>query len=384
MQVLGRGCCEGLVAITLVLQLAEVTMREQQVAAYCSKVLFMQHSMFLVRVIKTNFLSIYTIHMALADLLSRILINTPLVAQATPITSYQVRPFVFEKLSTKHGTVLWLDGGQSLLFDAVQVAIGYIRIATIQAQTISYNYVCVIQKQLDSFAIHLLAQDDVTTTFDKTHQRSAVFVKDVPFTSLGETTPQSALSYVRRTLELFFASVLAKEQKLTCIVLDGTLKVKDDVQQQYVNQLSKYPVAAVSKSCRLQLVSGHSITTYVASQPGAVFASQVYLAQTQTHQASISFIKAHEQSKLALRVDTPVGCDIVSVVSQVAFYCYDSQFKGYPYPLVRVDEAARVTDEQKELLKTAIFSQLPVHVQEAFMADTASVSMHDVLDHARF
>jgi hypothetical protein len=322
--------------------------------------------------------------MAIAELLSRILVHTPLIAQASPISSYVVQPIVCEKISTKPGTVLWLDGGQSILFDGVQIAVGYIRIATIQSITTTYNYICVLQKQTNSYTVYLLSQDKVTSDFDSLHKREAVFVKDVPFSSLAEATPLSALSYTRRTLELFFASVLAKEQKVSCIVLDGSLKVKDEVQQQYINQLAKFPVIGVSKSCRLQLVSGHSIASYVASQQGAVLAQSVYIAQAPTHTATISFMKAHEKSTLALRLDVPLGLDIVSLASQVAFYCYDSQFKGYPYPLVRVDQEARVTDAQKETVKTSILNQLPLEIQQALQNDGASVGMHDVLDHARF
>jgi len=100
---------------------------------------------------------------------------------------------------------------------------------------------------------------------------------------------------------------------------------------------------------------------------------------------TMEILELHEKAKAVLRIDIQQvpGLDYKRVIGQLAALSNDPVFLGYPYPLIKTDMLARVTNEQVQHLKTicsveAKQSWEKMHIQEQH------TKIHDILDNMRF
>lgn len=86
--------------------------------------------------------------------------------------------------------------------------------------------------------------------------------------------------------------------------------------------------------------------------------------------------KLHPNSRYTYRINTN-SKEIEDILSVLAYYSSDPAITGYPYPLIRADWLARVTDNEKSLEKAEI-SRCKEY--NKILHDELSMNFHDRLD----
>ncbi len=196
---------------------------------------------------------------------------------------------------------------------------------------------------------------------------------------------------LRRISELKMAARLVdKLSEGDSIVLDGTLETRFTSEQKAIRGLyekaaeSNVLVTALAKSTTLLTKNGISATTLLKSlgPEDAWYYHPVAEIDNDMHEAAIYFTKLHKKSGHVFRFEIykeQAGLvDVGRVLGLLASGSKDLLLPGYPYGLIRADRLARVSENEKEYLKTKLLSRLP----KSFGPDVIGDSVHNTLDSA--
>ncbi len=92
------------------------------------------------------------------------------------------------------------------------------------------------------------------------------------------------------------------------------------------------------------------------------------------------FAKLHESSKHVFRIDFMCGdLEVDKLVKVLSENSKDMSFPGYPYGLVEADAQARVSDKEKEFLKTLLMSKAGKDLEKIEKLMTTE-NAHSILD----
>ena len=188
---------------------------------------------------------------------------------------------------------------------------------------------------------------------------------------------------VRRFLELHLAKkAVDRLDRGGVIVLDGSLKASITGEKQYFDALygkcldKGVIVSGLPKSCSLLTNKGNSVLTVLRriSPKGAWYYHNAVSIENPEHKADMFFVKLQKNSKFVFRYElfNESKYDIDEVLSLLMDNSKDPVFLGYPYGLIEADRFARVSNNEKEYLKT----QLMVRLKK----DDLEQDAHSVLD----
>ena len=110
-----------------------------------------------------------------------------------------------------------------------------------------------------------------------------------------------------------------------------------------------FTVVGLSKTTQLLTNSGDSAVAVLA---GLGKGRWYYDSKSE-----ISFVRLHEKSNYVFRMDVFDFRKIKEIAGMLARYATDPVFLGYPYGLVEADRFARVSNEEKEYLKTLFLAE---------------------------
>ncbi|MBU1849504.1 MAG: hypothetical protein KKH40_02140 [Nanoarchaeota archaeon] len=94
---------------------------------------------------------------------------------------------------------------------------------------------------------------------------------------------------------------------------------------------------------------------------------------------NISFAKLHEKSKYIFRIDVSEQNKTKDVCEILLNMAKDPVFIGYPYGLIETDGVARVSNREKEYLKTKLMVYFK-RDQQKIKDCISSQDAHDILD----
>ena len=99
------------------------------------------------------------------------------------------------------------------------------------------------------------------------------------------------------------------------------------------------------------------------------------------HRADMAFVKLHDKSKYIFRFEIykEQKDKIKDVAGLLADNCKDPVFVGYPYGLIEADRNARITNNEKDMMKT-FFSVKFGRDWERIKETLTSVDAHEILD----
>ncbi|MFT4310351.1 MAG: DNA double-strand break repair nuclease NurA [Candidatus Woesearchaeota archaeon] len=239
-----------------------------------------------------------------------------------------------------------IDGGNQVIYDFVSCALHIIRVACVRYYQGQFTQTCA------TYLVYMQPHGyDVYT--DK-HE----FVQTCACSSIDE---------VRVYLEQKHAQQLSVESH-SILLFDGTpLCMRDTC-------LS----VGISKQCSL-LTDKNIALSLVADK---LIEGQGYVRVGQDNGFVIVMARLHPKAKQVFRVDIPVVADSMSVLGQVASMCNDMSFVGYPYPLIKADMLARVSNDEVQFMQHHIMFFMQKYPLFARMH--AYHHVHGVLDAMRF
>ena len=183
----------------------------------------------------------------------------------------------------------------------------------------------------------------------------------------------------RRFAELKAAELLINELDAgDIIVRDGSLQSSVTNEKIYFNKLYKKAlekniiIAGLSKSSTLLTDKGNSLISTLSkmADKDEWYYYPVAKIEHPDHEAEMFFIKLNEKSRHVFRFEVykKNKFDIDEILTLLKIN-QDPVFLGYPYGLIEADKFARVTNNEKEYLKT-ILSLKRIEEKEA----------HEILD----
>ncbi|MBN1646110.1 hypothetical protein JW868_03685 [Candidatus Woesearchaeota archaeon] len=273
--------------------------------------------------------------------------------------------------SKKYEQVLFVDGGQALLFESPQVCIAFLRRACAtypQKKSVINECYVLVQFRQGKYYVSSMPEHDCLTF--NISEDSPDFRKGNNNIEIGEVA-----SIARRLFELDFVQSNDgfTDEGGCCVVLDGSLESRWYKEKEILDKLSVH-VVGLSKTSNIRTSSGHPVGQMLNSmQKGDYLYGPV--AEAETSFWKPFFAKLHPKSKHSFRLDCSPEL-VEQVYSSLKEHCNDPYFLGYPYPLVLVDKLARVSNNEKMMLKTKLEALLPKSIYDQVF----SLDAHENLD----
>jgi len=195
---------------------------------------------------------------------------------------------------------------------------------------------------------------------------------------------------VRRFSELKIAiNIINDLNENDIIVLDGSLQCTFTNERKYFEELYKkglsknIMICGISKTTTLMTDIGNSITSALNkfNVDGKWLYHPVVDIKSNNHQAEMSFVKLHAESKYIFRFEiyNEQQKNIKDVLDLIAMNCKDSVFIGYPYGLIEADRQARISNQEKDLLIT-LFSVKLSKDWKKIKESLSATDAHEILD----
>ncbi len=190
----------------------------------------------------------------------------------------------------------------------------------------------------------------------------------------------------RRFSELKIATELCEKFEHSVVVLDGTLKSNFPGETKFLEELYKTGlekdcvISALSKTSSLLTKKGYSLNYLLMriSPMDEWYYYPIAKISDNKHLAEISVVKLNKNSKYAFRFE--IFNKQASFLNEVLWLLKNNSsdvcFPGYPYGLIDADRFARVSNEEKNTLKTLFLSKLPKDVVLGLSVSDA----HDILN----
>jgi hypothetical protein len=222
--------------------------------------------------------------------------------------------------------------------------------------------------------------------------------KDLLLDSLDQTIRQgiaraklsSLADVARRFSELKAASFIVEQlNEQDAIVLDGSLQCTYTNENKYMDELirkgydKKVNISGLSKTTSLLTDKGNSISNALRrfEIPGKWAYFPVVEIKNKDHKAEMAFVKLNKSSKRIFRFEISLQQkeELITTASLISNYSKDPIFMGYPYGLIEADKSARISNQEKSILKT-LFSAKFGKEWEKVNSMLNEVDAHDILD----
>jgi len=173
---------------------------------------------------------------------------------------------------------------------------------------------------------------------------------------------RAAISKVSQMARRFAELALAQKIQADFIILDGTLTPTFHHEEKFLRSLPAN-VSAIAKSSQLFTTSGNS-PVVLLNQLGPEGCWSYQLNE------KTSFVKLHPQAQHVFRFEGDLA-----VLPHLLLNSQDALFLGYPYGLIFADKFARISNQEKNSLKT----QFLLHNPE-LKPYLTTTNAHDLLD----
>ena len=261
-------------------------------------------------------------------------------------------------------SISFIDGGQAEILFSGNFNLSFIRVSSltldngVKKQSKKEFFLLTTAKYHDN-DIHYVSK----IFGDKIIDENDLFISsnDVSIKASNERAPISkVINIARRFAELSLASKTETE----FVILDGTLEKTYKNEEKYLEKLNSN-TCSLAKSSSLFTTSGNS-PVIVMNKKGPE-GCWYYQINNKT-----CFVKLHSKAKHVFRFEGNKG-----ILSYLADNSKDALFLGYPYGLLLVDKIARVSNEEKRLLRAKFILDEKNKEIVQFLSTT---NAHEILD----
>ncbi|MBW2963748.1 hypothetical protein KY306_03160 [Candidatus Woesearchaeota archaeon] len=276
----------------------------------------------------------------------------------------------FQELKPTDKIIAFVDGGQAQLLAAPNFSLDIIRIYAVIFK--NKTKIKKIQKQF-----YLLTKTNEHLEFSsEIFGDQIINVKDLTLNSLDPTLKQGTqrasintiANIARRFAELALCSEISKE--VDFVVLDGNLETTTTNENKYLKQLPEN-VCSLTKTSKIFSKKGNNVAGVLNEiSPKTTW---LYFAGEE-NKRKIYFTKLNHHSDYVFHFEgNPEALNALIPLSN------DPVFPGYPYGLIYADRFARITNQEKEFLKTQLTVKLGKDFEKIKKYINA-LNAHDILD----
>jgi len=308
-----------------------------------------------------------------------------------------IRNFHEIKKSNSAKKIAFVDAGNAEIVGSSNFSLNLIRVCCVVYQ----NNKKIIAKKFEilAFVKAINVNDEIHYKVEFFNSNNAVNLDEISFNSLDHTLMLgvnraeigSAANAIRRFAELKLARYIADNKISDVIVLDGNLQCTITNENNYLNDLhdscnkNNVILAALSKTTSLFTENGNLLSAVLSgiSSLDSWMYYPIVEIENHNHKAEMFFIKFHEKSKHIFRFEifNEQKDKAKEIINEMASNCYDPVFIGYPYGLVEADKIARVSNQEKESLRTMLLFKLRNKNIEKYLS---AVNAHEILDKISF
>lgn len=300
--------------------------------------------------------------------------------------------------------IAFIDGGNSQIIGSANFSLDLARVCCVVYE----NKKKVAFKKCDFFIFTNAVKHDnkicYKASFFETENsdflKNSGFSQGIYFNSFDRTLMlgisradiSSVANAVRRFAELRMAKIISEKNDFCdIIVLDGNLQSTLTDENRYLNEIyescssNNVILAALSKTTSLFTNNGNLLSAVLSdiSNLSSWHYHPIAEINNPNHKAEMFFVKFHDKSRHIFRFEifNLQKSKAEEAINILAGNCIDPIFIGYPYGLVEADRLARVTNQEKEYLKTMFLIKLRNGNIEKYLS---SANAHEILDKASF
>jgi len=293
--------------------------------------------------------------------------------------------------------IAFVDGGNAEIIGSANFSLNLIRVCYVIYQN---------NKKIASKKFEILAFVKTTNEENEIHYRTEFFglnngmkMDELSFSSLDNTIMHgvnraeisSVANAARRFAELRMARLVADSRLADIILLDGNLQCTLTNESKYMDELynscasNNTTLCALSKTSSLFADNGDLLSAVLSrlSSLSSWFYHPIADIASPGHRADIHFVKFNDKSNHVFRLEIfNMQKEMAEqAISEIAPNCRDPVFLGYPYGLVEADRIARISNQEKESLKTMLLVKLSSrNIGKYLNASNA----HEILDKISF
>jgi len=284
--------------------------------------------------------------------------------------------------------IAFVDGGNASIIETPNLMVQFIRLYAViyqsnkKIKSIKHEFFILVQIASENKLVFS------TKTFPLDNNIS-IEKSDLEFDFLDKTLRgkeepakiSSVANCARRFGELLLAKKIIDEfDEKDMVILDGTLQSKITNERKYLEMLFKKAdtknifVGGLSKTNQLITDSGDSALVALANL--ANLDTWYYYPVAENNHVEIFITKLHKLSRHIFRFELlrnpKISLD--EIFSLLTVNSRDPVFFGYPFGLIVADKNARVSNNEKEYLKTIFSSKIDLGSYEN------SLNAHNILD----
>ena len=293
--------------------------------------------------------------------------------------------------------IAFVDGGNAEIIYSANFSLNLVRVCYVIYQ----NNKKINTKKFEILAfIQSINQNNeiyYKTSFFRT--KNSIDLEEISFNSFDHTLMlgvnraeiSSVANAIRRFAELKVAKLIADDKIGDIIVLDGNLQSTLTNENKLLNELyescnkNNVVLTALSKTTSIFTDNGNLLGVVLdnISNLPSWFYHPIVKIDNSSHQAEMFFVKFHDKSKHVFRFEifNKQKLNASETINILANNCIDPIFIGYPYGLVEADRFGRISNQEKESLKTIFLVKLKNKNIEKYMS---SVNAHGILDRISF
>lgn len=296
------------------------------------------------------------------------------------------------KDTTETKKIAFIDGGNTEILKAPNFSLQLIRI---------YHSIYENNKKISSkkqeFYILINAINQQNNIIYKTNF-FGLNKEEINFDSFDETIREGkhriSISQIgnaiRRFIELETAKTIIKELNNNDIILtDGDLKASITNEIDYLNKLYQKAIekniiiCALSKTSELFTEKGNALIPILnkISPNNEWYYYPLVEISNKVHKVDMYIIKLNKNAKYIFKFEifNEIKYEIEQILSIIKNNSKDPIFLGYPYGLIEADKSARITNKEKEYLKTIFLTKLGKNNQK--IAQYLNIqNTHNILD----
>ena len=222
--------------------------------------------------------------------------------------------------------------------------------------------------------------------------------EEIKFNSFDETIRQGnhriSISQIgntiRRFLELETAKNIIKElQNKDIILIDGDLKASITNETNYLDRLyqkaikKNVVIAAISKTSELFTEKGNALIPILneIAPDNEWYYNPLVEINNPAHKVNLYIVKLNQNSRYIFKLEVfkETNQNIDRTLAIIKNNSKDPVFLGYPYGLIEADQFARVSNSEKDYIKTIFLTKLGKD-NEKITKYLNTLNTHNILD----
>ncbi|HLC60800.1 MAG TPA: DNA double-strand break repair nuclease NurA [Candidatus Nanoarchaeia archaeon] len=308
-----------------------------------------------------------------------------------------VKNFHEIKKSNSDKKIAFIDGGNAEILGSANFSLNLIRVCFI----VYKNNKKILSKRFDIFSFIKAVNENNEICYEASffNVGNSISIDEISFSSFDHTLMNginraeigSAANAIRRFVELKIAKSISDSKSADVIVLDGNLQSTMTHENKYLNDLyescseNNVILSAISKTNSLFTDNGNLLSAVLMgiSKLPVWYYHPIAEINNHNHKAELFFAKFHLKSKYVFSFEIFNIQKMIAdkVINELASNCCDPIFVGYPYGLVEADRIARVSNQEKESLKTMFLVKLRNKNIEKYLN---AANAHEILDKISF